>query len=501
MTSSALPHNVIHHQWRPQIRAARFEDASVGLLAGVAMAVCALATLPSINRQPLSWDEAVTLDAAERRLSQLVAMVQHTDAPLGFYYACMHVWIRLGDLAGIGGSAGWMRLPSALAAIAAVGILVTLVAGWFGRRVAIVSGVLLAVHPLLTFYAQDARPYALVTCSFLAATWLLQRAIARPDAVRLAAYAVVATLTIYLHLFAAYAFVTHLFLVGRSRRRLGRWAVVAVAVAAAVAPLVVTARRETGELSWIGPPTASQVGAVLIHLLGGVWLAALLVALAGLGLARSRPWRATTTAVLLWAIVPIAGLVVVDVLVLPDLVARYGLVTIPAAVTLAALAVRRRGPVAAGAVAVAVALAAVTSGVQASRPYKYEDYRAADDTMGDLARPGAGVVFLPESMRVGFEAYRNLEPDIDQVRDLALAPGGAPLQTDLIGGVDQPPSRMAGLIAGTPQIFVLGDSLTSVAGQHLGATAAAELAALRAYRVVRTMRWGVIYLTVLQRRA
>jgi hypothetical protein len=44
-------------------------------------------------RQPYSFNEAVTLSAAQRPFVGLWALLAHTDAPLGVYYALMHLWV------------------------------------------------------------------------------------------------------------------------------------------------------------------------------------------------------------------------------------------------------------------------------------------------------------------------------------------------------------------------------------------------------------------------
>ena len=85
-------------------------------IAGCA-ALSALATLPTLARQPLSWNEAVTLGAAQRSPSELWALLKHTDAPLGLYYLIIHGWLVALGWLGIGATAFWLRLPSALAAI------------------------------------------------------------------------------------------------------------------------------------------------------------------------------------------------------------------------------------------------------------------------------------------------------------------------------------------------------------------------------------------------
>lgn len=465
----------------------------------VSMAVGAVATLPTIDRQPLSWDESVTRSAADRSPHQLFGLLAHTDAPLGLYYLLMHGWTGLGRALDAGTSAGWLRLPSAMAAVAAVGVLVLLVDRWFGSRAALLSGLLLAVHPMLTFYGQDARPYTLVTLSFLLATWALLPALARPTAARLGRYAALVTLTLYLHLFAGYAFAAHALLVARSGSHRRRWAGVAAAVLAAVLPLLLVARHQTGEVAWVPHPSAGQVWSVLVRMFGGTWLVAMLVAL--LTLARPRLGRAEPRIAFLvtWLAAPLLGLVLVDFLV-PDLVARYGLVCVPAAVTVVAVvAVRRDAPLVRVLAAFAVVVAAGTTIGQQLHPYKYEDFRAADDVMGDLARPGDAVMFFPTSMRAGFESYATLEPDLRNVRDDALAPGGRPAGSDTIGGVDRSADEIRPAFGSAGTIFVLGDPLARIPLRRMTATDRAEWALLVAYHVAETRHWGAVYLTMMVR--
>jgi mannosyltransferase len=142
---------------------------------GWCAALAAAATLPTLGRQPLSWNEAVTLNAARRSPGQLWTLLQHTDAPLGLYYTLMHAWLTVLGWLGVGATSYVLRLPSALADIACVVIVVVVVSRAFDRATAILAGTILAVHPMMTFYAQDARPYALVVLSFVASTGVLTR--------------------------------------------------------------------------------------------------------------------------------------------------------------------------------------------------------------------------------------------------------------------------------------------------------------------------------------
>jgi mannosyltransferase len=482
---------------------ARLRSAS-GLMAAraawAAMAIAAIAVLPTLGRQPLSWNEAVTLTSARRSLPHLAGMLSYTDLPLGPYYLLMHAWVRLLAAADLPVTEWWLRLPSALAAVGAVGLLVVVVSYWYGEHVALLAGALLAVHPLLTFYAQDARPYALVTLALLGSTWALQRAIETPTPRRLLVYGVLVIATIYLHIFAIYAVAAQLVLIWRSHQPWRPWVIVGAGVVTAVVPLLLLGSQQTGQLGWIPKPSPSAILSVVLHLGGGAaFLVVLAVIAAVLMLRRRARLSPPTSYVLAWALLPPVALVLGD-FVTPELVARYGLVAVPAIVTAAAVAaVRIGGRLGVALIAVALLIAAVTSAIQQVQPYKYENYRAAADTIGDLAQVGDAVVFLPISARVGFDVYSQFEPDLRHVSDSALAPGGAPAETDQVGGTDRPATQLTSLLQRSATIFVLGDPLSSALRSLRDATDLVEETALKDYSISQTRRWGDLVLTVLRR--
>ena len=459
------------------------------------MTVAALSTLPRLGNQPLSWDEAVTLEAARRSPAHLLAMLTHTDAPLGAYYAFMHGWVRVIGAMGFRVTAGWLRVPSALAAIGLVGLLVVCAARWFDRRIAVLAGVLLAVHPMLTFYAQDARPYALVTCGFLASTWALLRAVERPSGTRVGLYVVLAVASLYLQLFAVLAFTAHLLILRKRARDRRLWFAVGTGIGLAVSPLVIIASSQGAEIGWVPKPSPTVVLSVVSHMFGGAVLAPIIAVLSIVAVV-TRPRLQGSDWLAWWVLAPVSALIVVD-FVVPDLVARYGAVSVPGAVLLAAIGVLRMP--ARGRLAVAftlIAAAVVTTAVQQLAPYKYEDFRAAADHMGDLAGTSADVMFVPESTRAGFEPYRSMEADVRRVHDVAERPGGSPSATSQIAGDDRPAAELPALFASARTIFLMGDSLAQARAAR-DAVARAEDLVLRDYRVVRSVRYGDIWLTEL----
>lgn len=129
---------------------------------------------------PSLWrDEATTKVVVSRSVSQIFALLHHTDAVHGAYYMLVHFVV---DVLGV--SATTLRLPSliamavACAFTAAVARRLTLMAGApFAGFTGLCAGVTFAVLPFMTRYAQEARSYAIVTMLATIATYLLLRAV------------------------------------------------------------------------------------------------------------------------------------------------------------------------------------------------------------------------------------------------------------------------------------------------------------------------------------
>ncbi len=458
--------------------------------------VAALAVLPSLARSPLSWDEAVTLQAARLPLPQLARFVQHTDGPVALYYLLIHGWIAALGVIHVAPAAGMLRLPSALAALGAVAVLVRLASGWFGPRIALLAGCVFALHPMMTFYAQDARPYTLVVLVFLAGTAALQQAVDVPGTARWVRYAALVALALYLHLFVVFAVLAQAALVWRRgawRVRL-EWAAAVGAALVVASPLVVLARGQTKEISWIPAPSPGQVLSVLMRIAGGVGMVAVLIAATVLIVTRraSRP----TGFVVALALVPPAALVVLDY-VTPDLVARYGLVAVPALALLVAVAAGGAGRVGRVLAVAAVLTTLTTTVIQQSAPFKYEDNRAATDVVDDTATNGSAVIFLPTAMRAGYQAYS--DPDGVRITDPFLAGAGAQEADPTIGGVETNASTALAQLGAPPLIFLYGDTLAQADQVMRSPSDVAKERLLRGYHLLSVHRFGDVSVSVFSR--
>ncbi|MFC8077622.1 hypothetical protein ACFUN8_19045 [Streptomyces sp. NPDC057307] len=258
---------------RPRARLASYAQ----LLAPAVLAL--VLGLWGIRRGGTLWaDEAVTLEIAQRDVSEIWQTLGTVDAVHGLYYLLMHgvfeVWGMWG-LSGDGPGLVALRLPSVLATAAAAAGVGALGARLAGRRVGLLAGLVFPLLPVVQRYAQEGRSYALVCALVTWATWLLLRAMDRPGRRRLwAGYAGLLLVAALLHEFAVLALSAHAVTVARSALPAAvtrAWRVAACAVVAGLAPLGVVSLTQSAQVDWIGPPTTAELLAFVgLSAAGGV---------------------------------------------------------------------------------------------------------------------------------------------------------------------------------------------------------------------------------------
>ena len=218
-------------------------------------------------------DEVVSRWAALLSLRQLAHLLRHVDAVHGLYYLLLHGWMAVGT------SPTVMRIPSVIFMAAAAALLAILGrrltgSGWAG----FFSGLIMALTPSITYYAQTARSYALVFACVLAATLALLHAMAaeqagapRPQLVRRwLVYGALVTLGGYLNELSLLVLGAHavtVLLARYGRRTAAHWAVTAAAAAVLVAPLAALSSRQRAALGPIPRPGLHDVWVLLPQLL------------------------------------------------------------------------------------------------------------------------------------------------------------------------------------------------------------------------------------------
>jgi len=106
-------------------------------------------------------DEAASRWAASLSLAQLAHLLRHVDAVHGLYYLLLHGWMAAGT------SPAVLRVPSVIAMVAAAALMVILARrltgpGRAGQLAGLFAGLIVALSPVVSYYAQTARSYALV---------------------------------------------------------------------------------------------------------------------------------------------------------------------------------------------------------------------------------------------------------------------------------------------------------------------------------------------------
>ena len=155
-----------------------------------------------------------------------------------------------------------LRSLSAAAGIATVPVAYAAARELAGRRAGLIAALLVAVSPMLVWYSQEARSYALLVLLSTASLWLMARARSWPAAGRLVGWAIVAALALWTHYFALFVVAPEALLLMALRgvplrRRLAG----PVLVALLASPLPALALTQRTRTYWfLGLPLPRRVG-------------------------------------------------------------------------------------------------------------------------------------------------------------------------------------------------------------------------------------------------
>jgi mannosyltransferase len=419
---------------------------------------------------PSLWrDEAYTRDAINRPVSQIFTLLGHTDAVHGAYYLLMHV-----IAAATGTSPAALRFPSLCAMVIATAFTAAIGrrAAWLAQRpdpagragphlrnarhvpalTGLLSGLVFATAPFMTYYAQTARSYAIVTMFATISSYLLLRAYPDGRWRWWSAYAAAVALTGLFNLFGLLILVAHgvtllLTQPGDAQARSGnggrlggvrlRWLAVSVVALLVLSPLLRICFREQKQISWVTRPDASTIERLVANFAGSTALIVpvALLALAGVATAcLADNWRPLNPAAIAlpWLTVP-PVLLIAGSFVKPVYVERYVEFCLPALAVLVAAGLvgltravagtpwSRLGPAWVPSALAGLLLAVLLIGPQhairqsAARP---DNLRLASAIVATNEHPGDVVFYLPVDMRVIGTGY---PAPFAKLRDIALA--------------------------------------------------------------------------------
>ncbi len=400
---------------------------------GFVLSLALLVRIPTLGDQSFWGDEAVTRKVLDGPLHDLLPSIAHGESTPPLYYLLAWPWARVvgsGEIALRSLSAGAGVLTVAFAWLAARRLV--------GERAALVAGVLVALDPLLVWYSQEARSYALLGLFCAMTLWATIRW--AQDARGAVVWLLAASLAACTHYFAVLVVVPCLGWVAITRGP-ARSSVFLVATGLGVVaiPLAVLAMRQrsSGRSDWItGTPLVTRAVRVVEDGLTGLsapvqGLLALLAASAASGLcalawrrsdgaegqALRRGFAPLAVAACGFALALIAALGGLDVVLARNFVGSLVCGLVGLACILGALLdsrPRRLWPPGAVAVTLTGVFIAGTAGAVVDARYRRPDWRAAGRLIA--AAPGPAVVALdPPTIGLPLRLYAGRLPPADRV--------------------------------------------------------------------------------------
>ena len=227
------------------------------MLAGIVVLAAAL-RFATLDVQSYWFDEATTVHLLRMGLGDMLAAIPDSESTPPLYYVAAWLWTQVLGTGEVG-----LRSLSALAGTATIPVVYAIGARAVSSRAGLVAAGLAAANPLLVWYSQEARAYALLVLLAALTLLVLPRALERPSARNLAALATLAALAVATHYFAAFLVVPEaLWLLHRLRSR----AVVPVAavgvVALALLPMAIGQAENDGARFIRGSSEIGRLAAV-----------------------------------------------------------------------------------------------------------------------------------------------------------------------------------------------------------------------------------------------
>jgi len=307
--------------------------------------------LYEIDAQSFWYDEGVTAQVAQLGVRELASWTADDIQP-PLYYLLVGGWLRVNPF-----GEGILRWPSAAFGTLLIPLLWALGRRLWNDKAGLLAALVGATSPLMVYYGQEARMYALLVTLVALAALVLIRLLDRGTEKRwglLLAYALVGLAAMYTHYFAGFAFVAlalywaHVWWrTGREPRRLGEFAIVNAIILLGYLPWLpaMLNRFAVDSSYWSGSLKLREatldvvmnftVGATEVMLEGDALLWLPLFALAALlwliaiAFGGHRGVQRPLTLILLWLLIPII-LILALAYRTPKFNARYLMISWPA---------------------------------------------------------------------------------------------------------------------------------------------------------------------------
>jgi uncharacterized membrane protein len=245
--AEALGRSGLSSLLEPVREAVRARSRVFWIVAGLTTLGAAL-RFATLGVQPYHHDEIVTASRVLRGdLWHAMDAVGFSESAPPLYYLLAWLWTQVTGTGEVG-----LRSLSALAGVATIPVAFLLAAELRGRRTGIAAAALVAVNPMLIWYSQEARAYALLSLFTALATLYFVRSLDRGRRRDLTAWGSCSALALATHYFALFPIALQaLWLL---RRRGGEAAAglrIVIVTGLLLAPLAIHQMLE-GRAEWIG---------------------------------------------------------------------------------------------------------------------------------------------------------------------------------------------------------------------------------------------------------
>jgi len=217
------------------------------ILLGAAVVGAVLLRLPTLGEQSYWYDELATLNVTSVGFPSLLDALSASEATPPAYYFVAKAWREL-----LGDGETVLRLLSALSGIATVPVVYAAARSGGGTRAGVIAAALVAVNPLMVWFSQEARAYALLALLSALTFLFFVRALDDRRQRWIWAWAIAGALALATHYFAFTIIVPEgiwlYVMLRRSRAKVVLAGGGVLATAAALGPLALAQQNRT---SWI----------------------------------------------------------------------------------------------------------------------------------------------------------------------------------------------------------------------------------------------------------
>jgi hypothetical protein len=161
--------------------------------------VAAVTRFPGLGHQSYWYDETVTVQLLSKPFTGMVSALPHSESAPPLYYIAAWFWSRI-----FGSGETALRSLSALAGTVTIPVAYASGKALVSRRTGLAVAALGAVSPLLVWYSQEARAYALFVLLGALSLLAFAHALDRPSVKTLTWWAALTSLALLTHYFAVF---------------------------------------------------------------------------------------------------------------------------------------------------------------------------------------------------------------------------------------------------------------------------------------------------------